>query len=365
MKSVLTVLTEAVLALAAAAVVLLLGGGDPLQCLGILWRMIVLNPKNIVNVIVGAAPIIITGIAISFAYASSLFNIGAEGQFIMASAAAAVVGASIDLPAPLAYPLVIVCGMAAGALYAGISGWLRARRGVSEVISGIMLNWCALHFSNYLIRLPALHDPNTQQTVQIATGALDPLCRWQLTEQGLAQIVASPLLREIVGRTSINLAIVYAVAAACVCAYILRRTTLGFRLRAVGLGAPAAELAGMDIKRSIMQSMMISGAIVGLAGALQVVGVSWCISTLNGFENYGFNGLSVALMAHGSALGCIPAGLLFSALTLGGRLIQAFSGTPSEVISIMIGAVVFMTAISPVIATLPDRLLGLFKRGRG
>lgn len=356
MKIFRDILIESTLAVLTAAFVLLLSGSDPIECFGIMFRM-TLRAKNIVNIIVGAAPVIITGIGISFAYRASLFNIGAEGQFIAAAAVSAVLGTVLDVSV-ISYPAVLLAGMAAGALYAGISGLLKARRGISEVISGIMLNWIAFHMSNYIVSVPSLHAENTLHTRMISASAMDPISRWKMSEEGFNRIIASPILRDTVGRTNANLGIVFAVLAALVCAYIMRRTTLGYRLRAVGLGAAAAELAGMDIKKSAVQSMMISGAVVGLAGALQTVGVMHYAATLSSFENYGFNGLCVALIARASPVGCIFAGLLFSALTFGGGMIQAFAGTPSEVISIMIGTIVFLAAVSPFISDLPARIAG-------
>lgn len=345
-----------------ATFVLLFSGCNPLECFSVMFKMIFTRPKNMINVVVAATPLILTGVGISFAYKVGLFNIGAEGQYIMGSIVAAMVGAITDFPAVIEYPLVILSGVVAGMLYAAIVGLLKAKSGIHEVITGIMLNWIAFYFSNYISGSSWFHEPSSVHTKTISDSAIDIIYRWKTSEAGLQKVLDTPLLREMVGKTNINFGILFAIAVAIIISFILRRTTLGYQMRAVGKGAPAAEFAGINVNKNIILSMMISGAIVGLAGALQVVGVSHYVSTLSAFENYGFNGLSVALIASAAPIGCIFAGLLFAALSFGGGMIQTFVGAPSEVINIMIGTIVFFVALSKIIPVLSDKLSAKAKK---
>lgn len=351
-----------------AALVLLFSGCNPFSCFGIMCEMIFTRPKNIVNVIVMATPLILTGVGISFAYQAGLFNIGAEGQYIMGAVAAAMAGSVITpaYPAILAYPLVVLSGVMAGMIYAAVIGYLKAKAGVHEVITGIMLNWIAFYFSNFIAGASWFHEDSSVHTREISETAMDWIYRWKMSEEGFEQVIRTPILRDVFGKTNANFGIIYAVMAALLFAFLLRQTKWGYELRAAGKNASAATFAGIHVHKSMILSMTVSGAVAGLAGALQVVGVSHYVSVLATFENYGFNGLSVALIAGASPGGCIWAGLLFAALQFGGAEIQTFVGAPSEVIQIMIGTIVFFVALSRMIPVLADRLAvkAALERGR-
>ena len=142
---------------------------------------------------------------------------------------------------------------------------------------------------------------------------------------------------------------------------LLYKTTKGFELRSVGFNPNASQCAGINVRKNILQSMLIAGAISGLAGALTITGMApHNISTISVFENNGFNGLSVALIAGSSPIGCVFAGLLFSGLIFGGQSVQSEIGAPSEIINIMIGTIVFFVALTTIVPVLADRLA---KRG--
>ena len=159
-----------------------------------------------------------------------------------------------------------------------------------------------------------------------------------------------------------NIGIIFAIIVAIVVAIVLKKTCKGYELRAVGFNKHAAEFAGINVRKNILHAMLIAGALSGLAGALMVTGVSHKVSTLGTFENYGFNGLSVALIAGNSPIGCIFAGFLFAGLIYGGGSIQSEIGAPSEIINIMIGTIVFFIALSRLVPMFADKLT---KRGEG
>ena len=340
-----------------AAIILAATGYNPLQTFVVLFNGMLSKPKYIMNVIVKATPIILTGISVSFAFKVGLFNIGAEGQFIMGTIAATIVGIVFDFPPVIQYPLVILSGVIVGGLYGAIIGFLKAKYGIHEVITSIMFNWISFYAANYVVVTQRFHQPNSTSTYPINASGIDFIYNWKKSSVGQATLKKSSFMMETVGKTDINIGIIFAIVLAIVVTILLKKTTKGFELRAVGFNKEAAQAAGINVKNNIIHAMLISGAISGLAGALFVTGVSHKISTLGMFENYGFNGLSVALIAGNSPIGTIFAGLLFAGLSYGGRSIQSQIGAPSEIIDIMIGTIVFFVALTKIFPILADKFL--------
>ena len=341
-----------------AAVVLAAAGYNPWQAFGALFSGMFARPKYISNVLIKAAPIILTGLSVAFAYKTSLFNIGAEGQYIVSAIVVTLLGIRLNLPAPLLIPVLLAAGMLAGGIWGGLVGLLKAKYGIHEVITSIMLNWIAFYLSNYIVNLPAFHQPDSTGTYPIReSGYIMLLPNWKRSPQGMAALSRIPWLREVMMRTDFNFGILIAILMAVLVGFVLYRTAKGFELRAVGFNRDAAQFAGIDVGRSLLESMLISGALSGLAGCVAIMGAApHNISTLAAFENNGFNGLSVAFIAGGSPVGCIFAGLLFGGFLYGGQTVQADVGAPSEIINIMMGTIVFFMALSKLISTLADRL---------
>ena len=341
-----------------AAVVLAAAGYNPWQAFGALFSGMFARPKYVSNVLIKAAPIILTGLSVAFAYKTSLFNIGAEGQYIVSAIVVTILGIRLNLPAPLLIPVLLAAGMLAGGVWGGLVGLLKAKYGIHEVITSIMLNWIAFYLSNYIVNLPAFHQPDSTGTYPIReSGYIMLLPNWKRSPQGMAALSRIPWLREVMMRTDFNFGILIAILMAVLVGFVLYRTAKGFELRAVGFNRDAAQFAGIDVGRSLLESMLISGALSGLAGCVAIMGAApHNISTLAAFENNGFNGLSVAFIAGGSPVGCIFAGLLFGGFLYGGQTVQADVGAPSEIINIMMGTIVFFMALSKLISTLADRL---------
>lgn len=340
-----------------AGIILAATGYNPFQTFVVLFKAMLSKPKYIMNVVSKATPIILTGISVSFAFKVGLFNIGAEGQFIMGTIAAAVVGILFDFPPIIQYPLVIVSGVVVGGMYGAIVGYLKAKHGIHEVITSIMFNWIAFYAANYVVITQRFHKPNSTSTLSINASGVDFIYNWKKSPAGQEVLKKTPFLMETIGKTDINLGFIFAIILAIVVTILLKKTTKGFELRAVGFNNEAAQAAGINVKNNIIHAMLISGAISGLAGSLFVAGVSQKISTLGMFENYGFNGLSVALIAGSSPIGAIFAGLLFSGLSYGGHSIQSQIGAPSEIIDIMIGTIVFFVALTKIIPILVDKFI--------
>lgn len=347
-----------------AAVVLVLAGYNPWQAFGALFNGIFSKPKYISNVIIKATPIILTGLSVAFAFQTGLFNIGAEGQYIAGTVFAVLVGAKLNLPAVLQVPVVVLAGVLGGALFGGIVGYLKARFGIHEVITSIMLNWIGLYLCNFIVNTASYHQQNSTSTVPVNESSFTMLLpKWKASAAGMAALKPHKWLYEMMLRTDVNFGILFAVIMTALIWILLYRSKKGYELRAVGFNRDAAEFAGINVSRNITQAMLIAGALSGLAGALTITGTSpHRLATLAAFENNGFNGLSVALIAGSSPVGCVFAGLLFGGLLYGGQSVQQDVGAPTEIINIMIGTIVFFVALTRVVPVLAEKL---GKRGAG
>ncbi|ABR36255.1 ABC transporter permease [Clostridium beijerinckii] len=345
-----------------SAIVLGIAGYNSIDAFSALFNGIFSKPKYISNTIIKATPIILTGLSVAFAFKTGLFNIGAEGQYIIGTIASTIVGIKLNLPAVLEIPLVILAGVAAGAVFGGIVGILKAKFGIHEVITSIMLNWIALYLSNFVVSTDVFHQPDSTSTYMInESGFTTILGNWKTSDAGMEFLSHHKWLSEVLLKTDVNIGIIVAIIMAVVISILLYKSAKGYELRAVGLNKDAAEFAGINVNRNIVQSMVIAGALSGLAGALAITGTApHKLSTMAAFENNGFNGLSVALIAGSSPIGCIFGGLLYGGLLYGGQSVQSAIGAPSEIINIMIGTIVFFVALTKIVPALADRLL---KRG--
>lgn len=340
-----------------AGIILAAAGYPPLHSLNVLLQGVFSGPKHMSNVIIKSTPLIITGIGVAFAFKTGLFNIGAEGQFIMGCVASTTVGIIFDFPPVIQIPLVIFAGVAAGAVFGGLVGLLKARFGIHEVLTSIMFNWIALYFSNYISNLERFHKPDTIGTYAInKSGYTMLLGGWKSTKEGKAALAGNEFLRDTLLKTDVNVGILVAIVLAVLVSFLLYRTTKGFELRAVGANRFSAEFTGINVNKNILHSMIISGGICGLAAAFYITGNSpHGIATLAAFENTGFNALGVCLIAASSPIGCIFAGLLFGGLLYGGQSLQYEIGAPSEIINIVIGVIVFFVALTHIIPPLVER----------
>jgi simple sugar transport system permease protein len=255
-----------------------------------------------------AALLTLTGLSVAVAFRVGLFNIGAQGQMMVGALAAAVCGAGVSLPGILHVPLCLLAAAVAGALYALIAAELKRRRGVHEVISTIMLNWVAVALvENWLVVGPLRASASGDNSVS-----------------GTAELASTATLPLLLGASSrLNLGFVIALAWAIALALWLQRTRHGYEWRAVGLAPEAARAAGINVGRTILEAMAVSGALAGLAGAVLVMGTEGKYPATLGAP-YGFDGIAMALIGQGHPLGVLASAALFGALRAGGTRMQLF-----------------------------------------
>lgn len=343
------------------AIALAFSGYNPFKAYWIILQGIFSRPSYVSYTIIRSTPLILTGLSVAFAFRTGLFNIGAEGQYIIGASTAAIAGYYLNLPAVIHIPVIIILAILAAGLWASLAGYFKSRYGVHEVISTIMLNWIAFYLHNWFTTIPSLAKPNSEATYSIQQSArITFIGEWKVSEAGLAWMNKYPLAKDIF-RTPINAGIFIAIIAAIVVWFIMNKSTLGYRLKAVGFNPHAAKYGGINTNRSLVTSMFIAGALAGIAGAVQVMGVTHNISILALMEGYGFDGIAVALIGSNTAFGCVWAALLFGGLKYGGAKIQYKMGAPSEVISIVIGSIIFFIAIPRLIKI----LLNYFKKDNG
>jgi ABC-type uncharacterized transport system permease subunit len=340
------------------AVVLLVAGFNPIEAYWAILKGIFSRSKYMSYVVIYSTPLIITGLSVAFAMRTGLFNIGAEGQYIVGAMVAAMAGYFFHLPMVLHVIVCILLAALAAGIWGGLAGFIKAKFGVHEVISTIMLNWIALYLSNWAVTLKSFGQQGTGKSHVIQeTARIDLFGQWKITEAGLEFMRSHKVLGDIL-KTPVNIGIIIAILLALLMWYTLNKTTLGYELRAVGFNPHAAEYGGINVNRSIVTSMFISGGLAGTAGALQIMGVSHRIAKLAAMEGYGFDGIAVSLIGNNTGIGSVFAGVLFGGLKYGGSKIQDAVGAPTEVINIVVGTIILFIAMPALI-----RLLLSFKKG--
>ncbi len=321
-----------IIALLISSVVILLIGQNPIVAYTALFKGAFGSKLAIASVIIKTTPLILTGLAVGFGFRAGLFNIGAEGQMVMGAMIATAFAINIAwMPSVFAIPLTMVVGMAAGAGYAAIAGFLKAKTGAHEVVTTIMLNWIAEYLSSYVVTVPMGVGFGTPKSPEIANSAkLPPLMTVQATE--------------------LTSGIVVAVIAAIAIYILLEKTTKGYELKGTGFNPYAAEYGGIKISQNIVLAMAISGALAGLAGTLEVMGVHHrFLGTLSGGK--GFDGISIALIGQNNPIGIIFAALLMGSLRTGSNEMQ-FVGVPKHIILIVQAIIIFLVAADRIVRTM-------------
>jgi simple sugar transport system permease protein len=294
-----------------------------------------------------AAPLAFTGLAFAVAFRGGLFNIGVQGQAVMGAIGAGLVGFLLPLPVGLHLIVALLAGAVGGAIWGFVPGFLKARAGAHEVITTIMLNYVALFFLSWLI---------IQKGVQ-APGRSDAISKSVDDSAELPRLLSpfGPSLR-------LHLGIVIALLATWGVAWMLKRSTFGFELRAVGLNPDASRTSGMNVAMTYILVMVVAGGLAGLGGAMIVLGTAYSLTNAV-IGSAGFDGLLVGLLGRAKPWGVMLAALLFGALQAGGNRMQSFSGISLELVGVLQALIVVFVAapalVSAVFRLRPSRAGGL------
>jgi simple sugar transport system permease protein len=285
-----------------------------------------------------ATPLILGGLSVGLAFRAGLFNIGGQGQVIMGAVFAGFVGFHWHLAPGLHLLLGILAGMLGGALWGGLAGLLKAKTGAHEVITTIMLNYIAVYFLAYLLSVKGFQAPPYGQAI---------------SNRVFKSAQLPPLLG---GSVRVHGGLILALLSAWFIYWLIEKSTLGFRLRAVGANQFASRTAGMDVGNSYITVMLIAGALCGLAGVSQILGTN---SQLTGDidAGIGFDAITVALLGRANPKGIIAAGLLFGALHAGGTQMQSATGTPIDLVQVIQSLIVLFIA-APMLVRVMFRLKG-------
>lgn len=304
-------------------------GGNPSEAYQYLFRGAFGNLSNFGETVVKAIPLIFTGLAATFAYKCGVFNLGAEGQFVMGATASIWVSTTFNGLSGV--PLIILSllsGILAGGIWGYIPGILKITRGLNEMIVSIMLNYIAILFMGFLYTGP-LRDGNLPQTAAVTAK-----------------------LARFVGNTRIHVGIILALLLALILYYFLFYTSKGFQLRAVGLNQTASQFNGYPVKKLMLMSFIISGAIAGLGGSVELHGTQFRL--MAGFgDGYGFDGVAIALIGQLNPLGTVMVAYLFAVLRAGATTMQVGTGLPTSVIDIIQALVIIFAVAGSAFVNLP------------
>lgn len=332
-RNLLVPIFSVILGLVLGAILMAAFGYNPGQGYSSMLNASLGSQRSIGETLRQATPLIFTALGFSVANSAGFFNIGLSGQALCGWIVSVwVVLAFPDLPKVILLPTCVILGALAGALAAAIPGVLRAFFGTSEVIVTIMMNYILLYLSTF-----ALHDimPDTYRSSLDSSNLIGQNASLRL-----------PWLTQMFGGSRVNAGLFLALIALVVVWLLMKKTTLGFEIRSVGLNPFASEYAGMSSKRTIVFSMMISGALAGLGGVVEGLGTYQNFFVQTTSLAIGFDGMAVSLLGSGSAIGILLSALLFSILKIGGLGMQTGAGIPFEIVNVSIALIIFFVGIN-------------------
>jgi simple sugar transport system permease protein len=325
MKKMLDPIVAIFLALLAGSLIITLTGDDVVLAISSLMLGAFGSLRSLGQSFLAATPILFTGLAFAVAYRSGIFNIGAEGQFLVGAIAGAYIGTLFShLPAIVYIPIVLASGGIVGAMWAFLPAILKIKLGVHEVINVIMLNKIALYLTNWLV---SVDGPFRQGSVQPATAFVCDVVRLQ------------PLFPN----SPMNIGYFIGIVVAYIMYLIMWKTSSGYQMRAVGYNLHAAKFSGINAERSIIKAFMISGALAGIGGAMEICSVFGRFYA--GFSpGYGFEGIAVSLLGNNHPAGIIISSMLFGALKTGAMRMQILAGTNVNLVKVLQALIIFFVA---------------------
>lgn len=329
---VLAILTAIII----GGIIIAVVGGNPFAAYWGLVQGAFGSPNALSETAVWASPYIYAGLAVALAFKGGLFNIGAEGQLALGAVVSALIGYAlpgwlgVSLPKIIHLPLTVLLGVLGGAMWAAIPGALKAYTGGHEVINTIMMNYIALNITSFLLNGP-MRDPNP-----LNLSARTP---------GIAESARFPA---IFPNLRIHWGFVLGIAVAVFIWWLLTKTTVGFEIRTVGANPDAAKYAGINVKRTIVLTMAISGALAGMAGVIEVTALNYRHEL--GFSiGYGFDAIAIALLGKSNPFGVLLAAILFGAMRNGGTRMQFLTQIPVDIISVIQALILLFVAADAII----------------
>jgi ABC-type uncharacterized transport system permease subunit len=283
------------------------------------------SPRAISETLFAATPLIFAGLAVAVGFQAGLFNIGVNGQMHIGGMVALWVGFTFDLPAIVHIPLVLLGAIIGGAFWGGIAGLLKARTGAHEVITTIMLNFIALFLVDFLLKTSLFQQQGRNDPISQAANA-------------------SARFPKLIGDFRVNIGFLVALVAVALIWWLLYRSTVGFEFRAVGFNAEAGKYAGMNVAWIYVAAMGVSGALAGIGGSNQVLGLEPYRGISNFAGNIGFDAIALALLGRSHPVGVLFAGLLFGGLRAGGREMQGAAGIPIDLVLVLQALIIVMIA---------------------
>lgn len=327
----------------AGGLIMVLAGFDPIQGYAALFYggfkgVFQGNLSRVGNVLLQTTPLLFSGLAAAFAFRSGVFNIGVAGQMYFGGFVAVLIGATLELPRFLHLPAALLGGAVGGMLWVLLPALLKVRLRVNEVVSTILMNYIALEAVTYLVRTLIPGPLETQSAVIRETSSLR--VDW---------------LSTLFSGSAVNLGLLLGLGTCAVFGFLFKRTVFGYEVTTVGLNPEAGKYAGMNIGGISLFSLLISGGIAGLGGTAYYLGHTNFIQ-LGGLPSYGFTGIAVALLGGNTALGVLLASLLFGYLQIGGSYLTVVSDIPNEIVSTIISAIIYLSAVAPAAKVLFDRV---------
>lgn len=347
----------ALLAFAIGGVILALQGVNPLEAYKAMLVGAFGSKNGLADTFVKATPLLLVGLGIAIAFRGGVINIGAEGQLIMGALFTTWVGLQLgeQLPGAVVIMISLLAGAFMGGVWGAIPGYLKAQLNVNEILSTIMLNQIAIQFAYYLLRGPMIDPAELAAGTNIPHSARLPksidmprftdVARMMGVDQTAKDLGIQGYLGELYGvltePSRLHTGFIFAVIMAILVYIFLWRTTIGFRIRAVGLNRHASRYAGMNVKRTIILSMTLSGAFAGLAGAVEILGLHHRMFEPTAVSaGYGFTGIVAALFGKLHPLGIIPSSIIFGGLLVGGDKMQRAMQVPQVMITAVLGLII-------------------------
>jgi ABC-type uncharacterized transport system permease subunit len=333
LRNLLVPICSVILGLVLGAILMIAFGYQPIQGYSSMLNASLGSQRGIGETLRQATPLILTALGFSVANSAGFFNIGLSGQALSGWLVSVLTALTFpDLPKIILLPMCVILGALAGALAAAIPGFLRAFFGTSEVIVTIMMNYILLYLSTFILQADMIKKYRTSLD---SSHPISPNASLRL-----------PWLTQMFGGSRVNAGIFLALFALLAVWLLMKKTTLGFEIRSVGLNPFASEYAGMSSKQTIVLSMVISGALAGLGGVVEGLGTYQNFFVQTTSLSIGFDGMAVSLLGSGSAIGILLSAVLFSILKIGGLGMQTGAGVPFEIVNVSIALIIFFVGIN-------------------